>query len=91
MVQLSNPCGTAKANIFEETQVNGISIYFGSGANPVNSPAQFFVAWGKDVLAGGLIPTYNEDTPERGILWFVDEEEAEEKYRQIQQRAMKTI
>jgi hypothetical protein len=91
MIQMSNPCGTTKANIFEETKVNGMPVYFGSGVNLVNSPAQFFVAWGRDVLAAGLIPTYNEETPERGFLWFVDEEEAEAKYRQIQQLVMKTL
>ncbi|MDP4126163.1 MAG: hypothetical protein Q8912_04380 [Bacillota bacterium] len=81
---MNNPCGTTKANIFESTEVMGIPIYFGSGVNPVNSPAQFFVAWGKGVLAGGLIHTFNQDSSEKGSLWFIDEEEAEAKYVEMQ-------
>jgi hypothetical protein len=77
---MNNPCGTTKANILESTEVNGIPIYFGAGVNPVNSPAQFFVAWGKGVLVNGLIHTFNQDSSEQGILWFIDEDEAEAKY-----------
>ncbi|HHY60643.1 MAG TPA: hypothetical protein GX504_08500 [Clostridia bacterium] len=80
---MKNPCGTAKARIYEQEEVNGLVVYFGSGASPVNSPAQFFVAWGKQVLAQGFLPTYNKDTPEEGHLWFVEEEEAEAKYRDM--------
>lgn len=80
---MNNPCGMTKANIFERTEANGMKVVFGSGVNPVNSPAQFFVAWGKDVLANGLIPTFNCDTPEEGFIWFVDEEMAEEKYEAL--------
>lgn len=83
MKVLKNPCGTARANIFEKEDINGFPVYFGSGASPVNSPAQFFVAWGKQVLAYGFIPTYNKDTPEEGHLWFVEEDEAEAKYREM--------
>lgn len=81
---MSNPCGTTKANIFENTEVNGVPIYFGSGVNPVNSPAQFFVAWGKGVLAAGLIHTFNRESSEVGVDWFVEEDEAEAKYAEIQ-------
>ena len=62
---MGNPCGTTKANIFESTKINGTPIYFGSGVSPVNSPAQYFVAWGKGVLAGGLIHTFNSQSPKR--------------------------
>lgn len=86
MVPVSNPCGTTRAKVFEEVQVNGILVYFGSGVNPVNSPAQFFVAWGRDVLVNGLIPTYNKETPEEGFLWFVDEDEAERKFEAVAQQ-----
>jgi len=81
---MDNPCGTTKANIFESTEINGTPIYFGSGVNPVNSPAQFFVAWGKEALAGGLIHTFNVKSPEQGSEWFIDEDEAEAKYIKIQ-------
>jgi len=81
---MDNPCGTTKANVFESTVINGTPIYFGSGVNPVNSPVQFFVAWGKEVLAGGLIHTYNSKSPEQGSEWFADEAEAEAKYIKIQ-------
>lgn len=81
---MKNPCGTTRANIIENTNVRGIPIFFGSGVNPVNSPAQFFVAWGHEALKGGLIPTFNSDSPDTGIIWFVDEDEAEAKYIQLQ-------
>jgi len=81
---MGNPCGTTKAKVYENTEVNGIPIYFGSGVNPVNSPAQFFVAWGKGVLSGGLIHTFNSESSEQGFLWFIDEDEAETKYAQLQ-------
>lgn len=79
-----NPCGTTKANIFEQTEVNGTPIYYGSGVNPVNSPAQFFVAWGKGVLSGGLIHTFNSESSEKGFRWFIDEDEAEAEYAKVQ-------
>jgi len=78
---MNNPCGTAPARIYESAESGGLPIYFGSGVNPANSPAQFFVAWGRDVLKDGFVPTFNRDTPESGFLWFVDEEEAEARYR----------
>ncbi len=81
---MKNPCGTARANILEKVIVNDIPVFFGTGVNPANSPAQFFVAWGNGVLEGGLIPTYNKDSGEEGYLWFADEDEAEEKYFQLQ-------
>jgi len=81
---MGNPCGTTKANILESIEINGTPIYFGSGVNPVNSPAQFFVAWGKGVLADGLIHTFNSESPERGSEWFIDEDEAEDKYVKMQ-------
>ncbi|EHQ87908.1 hypothetical protein [Desulfosporosinus youngiae] len=81
---MKNPCGTTKANVFENTEVNGIPVYFGSGVNPVNSPAQFFVAWGKGVLSGGLIHTFNLESSEQGSLWFIDEDEAMSAYARIQ-------
>lgn len=81
---MKNPCGTTKANIFEHTEVNGIQVYFGSGVNPVNSPAQFFVAWGNEVLKGGLIHTFNSESPTEGFLWFIEEDEAEAKYVSVQ-------
>ena len=81
---MDNPCGTTKANVFESTEVNGIPIYFGAGVNPVNSPAQFFVAWGKGVLSDGLIHTFNSESLEKGFQWFIDEEQAEAKYVKIQ-------
>ena len=80
---MSNPCGTTKANVLEKTIIEGIPIYFGTGVNPVNSPAQFFVAWGVKVLSNGLIPTFNHESLEEGFRWFVDEEEAEEKYQRL--------
>ena len=82
---MKSPCGTAQAKIIENTEVNDIPVYFGTGVSPVNSPAQFFVAWGTGVLAGGLIPTYNNESPKEGFLWFIDEDEAEAKYAAVQQ------
>lgn len=81
---MKNPCGTTCAKVYQSTNVNGIPIYFGSGVNPVNSPAQFFVTWGKDALAGNLIPTFNSESPEKGVIWFIDEDEAEAKYLHLQ-------
>lgn len=86
---MKNPCGTTKANIYDRTKINGIPVYFGSGVNPVNSPAQFFVAWGTEALKGGLIHTFNSESPAEGFLWFIDEEEAETKYINIQQALVK--
>lgn len=82
---MKNPCGTTKANVFENTEVNGIPVYFGSGVNPVNSPAQFFIAWGEGILSGGLIHTFNTKSLEQGSQWFIDEDEAEDAYTKIQQ------
>lgn len=81
-----NPCGTTRANILEKTKVNGIPVYFGTGVNPVNSPAQFFVAWGEGILAGGLIHTFNSESLAKGFLWFVDEDEAQAKYAEVHKR-----
>ena len=81
---MGNPCGTTKANILESTEMNGTPIYFGTGVSPVNSAAQYFVAWGKGVLAGGLIHTFNIQSTEQGSEWFIDEDEAEAKYSKIQ-------
>lgn len=81
---MKNPCGTTKANILENTEIKGIPVYFGTGVNPVNSPAQFFVAWGKGVLGNGLIRTFNSESPEEGFLWYIDEDEAEAKYNNVQ-------
>ncbi|MDI6813577.1 MAG: hypothetical protein QMC95_12915 [Desulfitobacteriaceae bacterium] len=81
---MKNPCGTTKANILEQVRINAVPVYWGTGVNPVNSPAQFFVAWGEGILSGGLIRTFNADTFEQGFLWFVDEDEAEAKYVEIQ-------
>lgn len=89
MKVLANPCGTTKANVFEKVEANGYAVYFGAGVNPVNSPAQFFVAWGKQVLVNGLISTYNKDTEEEGHLWFVDEDEAEAKFQQMVEKWLK--
>jgi hypothetical protein len=72
-----------KANIIERAEVSGMKVVFGSGVNPVNSPAQFFVAWGKEILANGLIHTFNCETPEAGFIWFIDEELAEAKYEAL--------
>lgn len=80
---MKNPCGMTKANILERTEVDGMKVVFGCGVNPVNSPAQFFVAWGKDILANGLIHTFNCETPESGFVWFIDEEQAEAKYEAL--------
>lgn len=82
---MKNPCGTTKAHIIESVEINGIPVYLGTGVNPVNSPAQLFVAWGKGILANGLIHTFNSESPEQGFLWFIDEDEAEMKYAAIQQ------
>ncbi|CAA7600016.1 Hypothetical protein DEACI_0665 [Acididesulfobacillus acetoxydans] len=79
-----NPCGTTQAHILEKTQVHGVSVYFGTGVNPANSPAQFFVAWGREILAGGLVHTYNSRCSEEGCLWFVEEDEAEIAYAEVQ-------
>jgi len=81
---MKNPCGTTRANIIDQTEVNGIPVYYGSGVNPVNSPAQFFVAWGETVLLDSLIRTYNSEAHEEGQLWFSDEDEAENKYINVQ-------
>lgn len=82
---MKNPCGTTKANVFASTEVKGIPVYFGAGVNPVNSPAQFFVAWGKEVLFGDLIHTFNIESSEQGSRWFIDEDEAEATYVKIQE------
>ncbi|MDA8441762.1 MAG: hypothetical protein M0Z55_05235 [Peptococcaceae bacterium] len=80
---MGNPCGTTRANVVAKTEVKGIPIYWGTGVNPVNSPAQFFVAWGNRVLTGGVIHTFNSDAKQEGFLWFVDEDEAEAKYKSL--------
>lgn len=80
MHKVKNPCGMTRANILERAEIGEMKVVFGCGVNPVNSPAQFFVAWGKDILSNGLIHTYNCDTPEEGFIWFIDEDEAEAKY-----------
>lgn len=77
---MKNRCGTARANIIAKEEAGDVHIYFGTGVNPVNSPAQFFVAWGKEILEEGLIHTFNKETVDEGFLWFTDEEEAEAKY-----------
>lgn len=82
---MGNPCGTTKANVFEKTVVNGIPVYYGAGVNPVNSPAQFFVAWGIGALSAGLIHTFNSESNDQGVLWFIDEDEAETKYVKMQE------
>lgn len=81
---MKNPCGTTKANILASTEVNGIPVFWGSGVNPVNSPAQFFVAWGQGALKNGLVQTFNTETPREGLLWFIDEDDAEAKYIEVQ-------
>lgn len=79
---MNNPCGTTAAHILEKTEANGMPVYFGTGVNPnpANSMAQFFVAWGQDVLRKGLVHTYNIESPTAGLIWFIDEDEAEAKY-----------
>ncbi|HEX3032883.1 MAG TPA: hypothetical protein VHS59_11720 [Bacillota bacterium] len=77
---MKNPCGTTRATIYEQSTAGRLPVYFGSGVNPVNSPAQYFVAWGADVLAGGLIPTFNNEGEDQGFVWFVDEDAAEQRY-----------
>lgn len=79
-------CGMTKARILEHEKIEEISVYFGTGVNPANSPAQFFVAWGKHVLADGLIHTFNHEAETEGYLWFVDEDEAESKYHEMIRR-----
>ena len=81
---MKNQCGLTRANIIKSTEGKEIPIYLGTGVNPTNSPAQFFVAWGKEVLAEGLIHTFNSESPDHGYLWFVDEDEAEGKYNALQ-------
>lgn len=81
---MKNPCGTTRANILENTEINGIPVFFGTGVNPVNSPAQFFVAWGKGILVRGLIHTFNSVSQEEGYLWFIDEDEALAKFHSVQ-------
>lgn len=78
-----NPCGTARVTILEESEVRGIPVYLGSGKSPVNSPAQYFVAWGAGIISEGNIPTFNFESEESGHLWFVDEDEAEAKYEEL--------
>lgn len=85
---MHNPCGTTRAYLLAETKVGEIPVYWGTGVNPVNSPAQFFVAWGEGVLAGGLIHTFNCQQTDRGFLWFSDEDEAEAKYQSIQRELL---
>lgn len=80
---MKNPCGMTRAKVMEQKVVNRTTVYFGTGVNPVNSPAQFFVAWGNSVLKQGMIPTFNFDSAEEGHLWFINEEEAEEKYATV--------
>lgn len=82
---MGNPCGTTNAKIYKTMDVNGVPIYYGSGVNPVNSPAQYFVAWGKGVISSGLIHTFNSESLEQGSLWFVDEDEAEVQYAKLQE------
>ncbi|SHN68180.1 hypothetical protein [Desulfitobacterium chlororespirans] len=86
---MSNPCGTTRANILRQSEINGIPLYFGTGVNPVNSPAQFFVAWGETVKKG-LIHTFNREELHEGCLWFIDEDEAERKFL-AQEEALKEI
>ena len=86
---MKNPCGTTQATVIEVAEVNGIQVYFGSGVNPVNSPAQFFVAWGTDILANGLVRTFNIESAGEGILWFIDEDDAEAKFHEIKQILIK--
>jgi len=80
---MKNPCSMTRANILEKKEVKGIDVYFGTDVNPVNSPAQFFVVRGKGILEDGLIHTFNSESPGEGILWFIDEDEAEDKYTSI--------
>lgn len=80
MAKIQNKCGMTKARILAQKIVNGIPVYLGTGVNPVNSPYQYFVAWGDMVLVSGLIRTFNSDTSEDGQIWFIDDEEAELKY-----------
>lgn len=80
MAKIKNKCGMTKARILEQKVVKGIPVYLGTGVNPVNSPYQYFVAWGEMVLESGLIRTFNSDTSEDGQIWFIDEEEAELTY-----------
>lgn len=80
---MKNPCGTTQANVIQVSEVKQIPLYYGTGVNPVNSPAQFFVAWGKGVLDNGLIRTFNTESKDEGILWFIDEDEAEAKYQEL--------
>ncbi|SHI08821.1 hypothetical protein [Desulfosporosinus lacus] len=82
---MGNPCGMTKARIYEETEVYGIPVYYGSGVNPVNSPAQLFVAWGRGSLSNGLIHTFNIESKDQGVLWFINEDEAEAQYAKIQE------
>lgn len=81
---VKNPCGTAQANIVEGTEINGIPVFWGTGFNPLNS-SQFFVSWGEKLMEGDLLPTYNSDNGEKGLLWFSDEDSAEKKYKELQQ------
>lgn len=82
---MKNPCGVTRGKIINRAEVNGVPVYFGTGVNPVNSPAQFFVAWGKGVLAEGLIHTFNSEALDEGQIWYVDEDEAEGKYLAVLQ------
>ncbi|MCO1600756.1 hypothetical protein [Desulfosporosinus nitroreducens] len=82
---MGNPCGMTKAKIYEETEVYGIPVYYGAGVNPVNSPAQLFVAWGRGAISAGLIHTFNSESKDQGVWWFIDEDEAEAQYVKIQE------
>lgn len=55
----------------------------------MNSPAQFFVAWG-DTVKKGLIHTFNREERHEGCLWFIDEDEAERRFS-AQEEALKKI
>lgn len=86
---MKNPCGTAKANIFENRLAGSTPVYLGTGVSLVNSAAQYFVAWGEGILVNGLLPTYNIERGETGLHWYVEEEQAEARYDELCQGFLK--
>ncbi|HEX3032668.1 MAG TPA: hypothetical protein VHS59_10565, partial [Bacillota bacterium] len=74
---------TAKANILEQSNPGGAPVYIGSGVSLVNSPAQWFVAWGEGILVNGLLPTFNIDNGASGLQWYVDEDQAEARFEEL--------
>ena len=78
---MKKPCGTAEANIVDSSEINGVFVCWGTGFNP--NLTHYFVAWGQKLNEGDFISTYNDQTSEKGQIWYLDEEEAEKYYEEL--------